>query len=156
MKKIFALILSAVCILSLSACGRQNEPSSKAEEKSVFSEEDIISMFTNAKKDTWEYIACAVIDDRASDRVGAVLFCDRTSGDTSVAYFDADGDFQKCSTSARLADKPDFRYIGNGTVAFYLTAEDGTDYSYNLTLRSESGNIYFTASDDLGNDVRVQ
>lgn len=155
MKKIFALILLAVCFLS--ACGSQKKPQSPdvGYENSVFTEEDIISMFTDAKI-AREYIACSVISDRASGRVGAVLFCDDASGDTSVAYFDADGDFQKCQTSARLADEPDFRYIGDGTVTFKLLSSDGTVYSYTLTLRSENGNIYFTAFDDLGNDIAAE
>ena len=93
--KVFCLIF--VAVLMMSACGRQaNTPRERetaspltetVQESSglltepvpekVWTEQEIASMFYRTNREgKLEYIDCVLVSDKASDRVGAVLFRD--------------------------------------------------------------------------------
>lgn len=164
MKRILIFILMAVCILELSGCGSkdaiptssdsvsdpvQNTETSNLNEQKIWSEQDIISMFSHAQEADWEYIDCVLIPDHASDRIGAVLFWNDKKQTSNVSFFDADGYFQQCGTYAKISADPDFKYLGDGTVTFKLEAKDGTIYNYMLTISIEGSNVTFKAEDNL-------
>lgn len=164
MKRVWIFILTTVCILVMSSCGRQdtvpetsnsisnpiiNTDSSNPNEEKDWSEQDITSMFYRAQKKDWEYIDCVLISDYASDRIGAVLFWDDEKKTSNVAFFDADGYYQRCGTYAKMPAEPDFAYLGNGAVEFKLETDDGTIYNYTLTISIDGSDVYFKAVDNL-------
>ena len=120
-----------------------------ANEKVSWSEEDIKSMFFQAKGENWEYADCVLIPDQASERIGAVLFWDNEKGTSNVAFFDAAGDCLWCGTYAKLSAEPDFTYVGDGTVTFKLETEDGVNYTYKVTILVDGDNVNFRTEDDL-------
>ncbi len=167
MKKLCVILLSLICAAGLSACGSTNDPDSTQyttvssvesgtepeemqQSENNFTEQDIISMFNKkvADSDT-EYLDCVLIPDKAAGRVGAVLFRNNENNTVNVAFFDEDGDAQRCGTYAQSADAPDMTYLGNGKVTCKMKTEDGTVYNYVLTISSDDGNIAFIAEDDL-------
>ena len=115
----------------------------------IWSEQDIVSMFSLVQETDWEYIDCVLIPDHASDRVGAVLFRNDKEQTSNVAFFDADGYFQQYGTYARMSDEPDFQYLGGGAVTFRLETEDGIIYNYTITISIDDSNVNFKAEDDL-------
>ena len=105
MKKLLAFMLAIALFFALPGCkseGTAKEtsmPSDNQTEK-TWSEKDIDTMFSQVKKDNWEYIDCVLISDNASDCVGAVLFWDVTRKSSNVAFFDANGYYQQCGVDA--------------------------------------------------------
>lgn len=114
-------------------------------EDPICSEQEVMSMFSEAKGSEWEYISHVLTPDCASDRVGAVLFRDKSKETVNVAFFDQDGGFQQCGISAELADQPEFEYLGDGTVAFKIKAEDGQIYPYKITISVKGNHVDFKA-----------
>lgn len=113
------------------------------------SEEDIQSMFSALQKEDWTYADCVRFPDRASGCVGAVLFWDDEQKTTHVAFFDEDGDYQQCGIDARLADEPDFTYLGDGTVTFQMKTEDGSTYPYTIAISKNGSDVRFKTEDGL-------
>lgn len=158
MKKILAIILTVVFILSLPSCGSKNAESGFALDKSTviqnsidennWTEQDIISMFYRGREIDWEYIDCVLISDYASNCVGAVLFRDNGEKTSNVAFYNADGYCQQCGTFAKMAVEPDFTYLGDGTVTFKLEMEDAAVYNFILTISIDGSNVNFIAEDD--------
>lgn len=163
MKKTIIFVLMAICIWGISGCGNNDKSSetsslqnntqneevlNQLEEKS-WSEQDIITMFSNIEKEEWVYKECVVISDYASGRVGAVLFQDNARGTSNVAFFDSEGYSQQCGTYAELADEPNFTYLGDGTVTFMLKTENGMLYNYTLTIFIDGNYVSFKTEDDL-------
>ena len=129
MKRALLFIFMTVCVLGMSACSSkdampetsdsasnpvQNTDISNLNGGKIWSEQDIVSMFSLVQETDWEYIDCVLIPDHASDRVGAVLFRNDKEQTSNVAFFDADGYFQQYGTYARMSDEPDFQYLGGG------------------------------------------
>lgn len=178
MKKTFAALLLAGCLLSLSACAKESVPAPAApaeetefisvqepdvpaeepsaapeeeasEQEAVFTEQDLLAMYNAERKSEWEYLACVLAPDRANGCIGAVLYRD---GETSmVSFFDEDGFAHRAGPVARTAEDPELSYLGDGTVAFRLLTDSGEAYDYTLTLElSEDGShANWTAKDTL-------
>lgn len=164
MKRALLFIFMTVCVLGMSACSSkdampetsdsasnpvQNTDISNLNGGKIWSEQDIVSMFSLVQETDWEYIDCVLIPDHASDRVGAVLFRNDKEQTSNVAFFDADGYFQQYGTYARMSDEPDFQYLGGGAVTFKLETEDGIIYNYTITISIDDSNVNFKAEDDL-------
>ena len=161
MKKFAVSVLALFCAVSVAACTgkavtQDTTPTNKntenigLEEEKALSEQEVKDMFNNLNSaDDFTYLGCVLIPDKASDRVGAVLFEDETKETTNVAFFDADGYAQQCGTYAKAADDPEFTYLGDGTVTFKLKTEDNIIYNYTLTISIDGMNVNFTAKDDL-------
>ena len=115
----------------------------------IWTEPEIINMFNNEKKSGFEYIDCVLTPDKASNRVGAVLFWDKDGKTTNVAFYNADGHSQQCGSYAETTENPNFTYLGDGTVRFQLEAEDGTIYNQTITISVDGANVNFTVDDDL-------
>ena len=105
------------------------------------------SLFLEKKEPGWEYVSHVMMEDHAGGRIGAVLFRDLDAGKVQVAFFDEDGNFQQCGTSAELAEQPDFRYLGNGTISFQVKAEDGQTYTHMITISIAGNAVMFKAED---------
>ena len=164
MKRALLFIFMTVCVLGMSACSSkdampetsdsasnpvQNTDISNLNGGKIWSEQDIVSMFSLVQETDWEYIDCVLIPDHASDRVGAVLFRNDKEQTSNVAFFDADGYFQQYGTYARMSDEPDFQYLGGGAVTFRLETEDGIIYNYTITISIDDSNVNFKAEGDL-------
>ena len=160
MKRCLIFILMTVCIWGISGCGGQGAstgvsnsagPSVQdaSEQKENWSEEDIISMFSQVKEADWEYIDCALMPDHASERIGAVLFWDAQRETSSVAFFDADGFYHCSGIYGKISDEPDFTYLGDGAVTFKSETEDGTTYHYTLTIAIDGSDVFFKVETDL-------
>ena len=165
MKRALLFIFMTVCVLGMSACSSkdampetsdsasnpvQNTDISNLNGGKIWSEQDIVSMFSLVQETDWEYIDCVLIPDHASDRVGAVLFRNDKEQTSNVAFFDADGYFQQYGTYARMSDEPDFQYLGGGAVTFRLETEDGIIYNYTITISIDDSNVNFKAEDGGG------
>ncbi len=124
-----------------------------ARQEENWSQEDVLTMFSDIQKDGWEYINCVLMPDYAWGRIGAVLFLDNCAGTCNVAFFNADGDFQQCGIDAIIADEPGFTYLGDGAVSFQLKAEDGSIYTYILTLSIDGNDVIFQARDNFKEKV---
>ena len=161
MKKFAVSVLALFCAVSVAACTGKAVPQDTTpinknteniglDEEKALSEQEVKDMFNNLNSaDDFTYLDCVLIPDKASDRVGAVLFEDETKETTNVAFFDADGYVQQCGTYAKAADDPEFTYLGDGTVTFKLKTEDNVIYNYTLTISIDGMNVNFTAKDDL-------
>lgn len=153
MKRILGFMLVTAFFFALPGCKNEGAaketlmPADNQTEKS-WSVKDIDTMFSQIKKDNWEYIDCVLISDYASDRVGAVLFWDATKKSSNVAFFDADGYYQQCGVCAELATNPEFTYLGDGSVTYQLEKEDGTSYNCTLTISIDGNNVQFRVEDD--------
>lgn len=166
--KIFCLIF--VVALMMSACGRQANIPSEGETSSsstesipessglftepvpekVWTEQEIASMFYRTNREgRLEYIDCVLVSDKASDRVGAVLFRDPGEETTNVAFYDEDGFANQCGVYAKLAPDPDFEYLGDGKVTFQLETEGGVIYRHALTISVDGSDVFFVSEDDL-------
>lgn len=160
-KTVILMMLLAICISGLVSCGRQNDSTSVSSEvpkretvnepieENSWSEQDIIDLFENVQRETWEYIACVLTPDYAYDRVGAVLFQDVDKGTCNVAFFAGDGSYQQCGVYATPAEEANFTYEGDGTVSFQLETENGDLYTYTISLSIEETQVYFKAESDL-------
>ena len=164
MKRALLFIFMTVCVLGMSACSSkdampetsdsasnpvQNTDISNLNGGKIWSEQDVVSMFSLAQETDWEYIDCVLIPDHASDRVGAVLFRNDKEQTSNVAFFDADGFYQQCGTYAKMSANPAFTYLGDGCVTFRLETEDGIIYNYTITISIDDSNVNFKAEDDL-------
>ena len=84
MKRALLFIFMTVCVLGMSACSSkdampetsdsasnpvQNTDISNLNGGKIWSEQDIVSMFSLVQETDWEYIECVLIPDHASDRV---------------------------------------------------------------------------------------
>lgn len=96
-----------------------------------------------------EYIDCVLVADKASDRVGAVLFRDPDEETTNVAFYDEDGFANQCGVYAKPAPDSDFEYLGDGKVTFQLETEDGVVYRHALTISVDGSDVFFVSEDDL-------
>lgn len=123
------------------------DPLQRLQEKE-WSEQDLITMYSDIQEDDWAYLDCVLMPDRAYDRIGAVLFLDTGKGTCNTAFFDADGDFQQSGTAVRIADDPELTYLGDGTVSFKLISEDDTVYTYALAFSIQGNHVSFQAKDD--------
>ena len=115
MKRALLFIFMTVCVLGMSACSSkdampetsdsasnpvQNTDISNLNGGKIWSEQDIVSMFSLVQETDWEYIDCVLIPDHASDRVGAVLFRNDKEQSSNVAFFAtmSSGEFKKAGT----------------------------------------------------------
>ena len=165
MKKIITLFTLWLLAFGLYGCrintpyqypspeSTENTDINEQTEEKVWSEQDISALFSDVKKEDWEFIDSVLIPDKTYDRIGAVLFRDNNKRICYVAFFDADGDFHQCGTNAEIADDPDFTYLGNCTVSFNLKADDDTIYTYTLSLSIDGNNVSFKAEDSLSLDL---
>ena len=96
-----------------------------------------------------EYIDCVLVLDKASDRVGAVLFRDPDEETTDVAFYDEDGFANRCGVYAKPAPDPDFEYLGDGKATFQLETENGVVYRHALTISVDGSDVFFVSEDDL-------
>ena len=90
-----------------------------------------------------------LVSDKASDRVGAVLFWDPDEETTNVAFYDEDGFASQCGVYAKPASDPDFEYLGDGKVTFQLETEGGVVYRHALTISVDGSDVFFVSEDDL-------
>ena len=163
MKKISMVLLIFIYAIGIVACGQQDvsqnvistdgniDKSTFQKEERKWSEEEIIDMFysmTNGKIGL-EYLACALMPDRASDRIGAVLFKNTEDGTINVAFFDERGYSQQCGVYAKVAESPELIYLGNGTVTFKLETNEHNIYNCNINICIKDGNVAFVMTDDL-------
>ncbi len=164
MNRVLIFILTAVCVLGLSSQSRkdsvpetsdfvsipvQSMETGNPNEGKSWTEQDVTLMFSRVRETDWEYIDCVLMPDHASDRIGAVLFWNDKEKTSSVAFFNADGFYHQCGTYARLSEKPDFTYLGDGAVTFKLESDDGTIYHFTITISIEGSNVNFKTEDDL-------
>lgn len=120
MKRALLFIFMTVCVLGMSACSSkdampetsdsasnpvQNTDISNLNGGKIWSEQDIVSMFSLVQETDWEYIDCVLIPDHASDRVGAVLFRNDKEQTSNVAFFAtmSSGKFKKGQALSKKA-----------------------------------------------------
>ena len=166
--KVFCLIF--LVVLMMSACGHQANITSEKESSSpsmetvpessglftepvpekVWTEQEISSMFYRMNREgKLEYIDSVLVSDKASDRVGAVLFWDPDEETTNVAFYDEEGFASQCGVYAKPAPDPDFEYLGDGKVTFQLETEGGVVYRHALTISVDGSDVFFVSEDDL-------
>lgn len=138
-------LVKAVC----AASEYKKVPEKQHLEGKMVSSSDISlkSLFSEKKEPEWEYVSHVRMADHAVGPIGAVLFRDLKTETVQVAFFDEDGSFQQCGTSAKLAEQPDLRYLGDGTVAFQVKAEDGQTYTHMITISIKGNAVMFKAED---------
>ena len=162
MKKITLFFLLSLFCFAMTGCGDHGSDIPGSHEKNVeiadhtdpiqernWSEQEILSMFTDCRENGWEYIDCVLIPDYAYDRVGAVLFRNTNQGTCDVAFFNSQGHFQKCGVYALPAEHPEFFYLGDGAVSFQMKTENGQVYLHTLTLSIQENQVQFKTRDDL-------
>lgn len=161
MKKICKAVLIFICVVGMVACGIPNssqditlvtesiEESTLQKEEKIWSEQDIIDMFYRANSQESEYIACTLISDHASNRIGAVLFEDNEDGTIKVAFFDKQGYSQQCGIHAKVAEDPTFTYLGDGAVTFKLETEEQIIYNCTISITVDGNKTAFVITDDL-------
>ncbi len=145
----------------LSACNNQSDISDNKEadyssltetiqnNDKIWTKQEIDSMFYRMNEnENLEYIDCVLISDKASDRIGAVLFWDPDKKTTNVAFYDKDGYAHQCGVYAKTASDPDFEYLGNGKVQFKLETENGTVYNHTLTISVNENSVNFISADN--------
>ena len=133
---------------------RQGEAGSA--EKS-WTKEEIHSLFTAAgydKSPSVTFIDAVVIPDLAYGRVGAVLFTDDETRTVKVMFLDADGNGQTAGSCAKPCAESELTYCGDGTVSFKLETEEGTAYTYWLSLAIDGSHVKFSARDNLDDVVK--
>ena len=89
MKRALLFIFMTVCVLGMSACSSkdampetsdsasnpvQNTDISNLNGGKIWSEQDIVSMFSLVQETDWEYIDCVLIPDHAVLRMGLYSF----------------------------------------------------------------------------------
>jgi len=163
MKKFCIAVLIFICAVGMVACENQNssqditlvtesiEESTLQKEEKIWSEQEIIDMFyrANGQENEYEYIACTLISDHASDRIGAVLFKDNEDGTIKVAFFDEQGYSQQCGIHAKVAEDPTFTYLGDGAVTFKLETEEQIIYNCTISITVDGNKTEFVITDDL-------
>lgn len=136
MKKLVSVFMAVIFIFGIVGCS------------SNLSTKEIVEMFENSKEENWDMLDCIIMHDNAYDMVGAVLFWDKEEETTNVAFFDSDGHYQHCGTSAKTPDQAGFSYLGNGAVSFNLIKDDNTVYNYTLEISIDGDNVHFKAEDN--------
>ena len=119
--------------------------------------EEIHSLFTAAgydKSPSVTFIDAVVIPDLAYGRVGAVLFTDDETRTVKVMFLDADGNGQTAGPCAKPCAESELTYCGDGTVSFKLETEEGTAYTYWLSLAIDGSHVKFSARDNLDDVVK--
>lgn len=159
MKKKMMLMIGCVLFLVVVGCGARKTAKSDVKETEVkettqtekedWSEQDIISMFDNVKDDGMEYIDCAVMEDKAYDFIGTVLYWNEDEKIARVAFFDKDGHKQSCGFPVKIADDSNFTYLGDGNVSFQIETEKGEVSNYGVITTKSGSDIYFTTIDEL-------
>ena len=156
MKKKMMLMIGCVLLFAVVGCGARKTAKSDVKETEVkettqtekedWSEQDIISMFDNMKEDGMEYIDCAVMEDKAYDFIGTVLYWNEDEKIARVAFFDKDGHKQSCGFPVKIAD--DSTYLGDGNVSFQIETEKGEVSNYGVITTKSGSDIYFTTIDE--------
>ena len=163
MKKFCIAVLIFICAVGMVACENQNssqyttlvtesiEEGTLQKEEKIWSEQEIIDMFYRAhgQENKYEYIACTLISDHASDRIGAVLFKDTEDGTTKVAFFDERGYSAQCGIHAEVADDTDLTYMGDGAVTFKLKTDEQFIYNCTISILVDDNRTSFEIMDDL-------
>lgn len=158
MKKKVLLMIGCVLLFTLMGCGAKQTSNSDEKgteakettqtEKEDWSEKDIISMFDNVKEDGMDYIDCALMEDKAYDFIGTVLYWNEDEKIANVAFFDKDGHKQSCGFPVKIADDSNFTYLGDGNVSFQIETENGEISDYGVIMTKSGSDIYFTTIDE--------
>ncbi len=158
MKKKMMLMIGCVLFLVVVGCGAKQTAKSGVKETEVkettqtkkedWSEQDIISMFDNMKEDGMDYIDYALMEDKAYDFIGTVLYWNEDEKTTNVAFFDEEGNKQQCGFPVKTADDVGFTYLGEGKVSFQIETENGEISNYGVIMKKSGSDIYFTAIDE--------
>lgn len=165
MKRMFALLLSALFALTLAGCGgeeptvsapaptsappasEQSETASQSETSRTWTEEEVLELYEAEREENWEMADCVTFYDQSSGLVGAVLFRNSDTQTAGVAFLGADGSCRMGGTDAPLADEPEFEYMGDGTVTFKVKGEDGKVRSHTMSITIEGVNVTFKSVD---------
>lgn len=166
MRRLWIALFAAVCAVAMTACGAGNVPQGDVpaeedgekgtvsgeavpEEEKIWSEQDLVELFQGMQAaDTLAYLDCALMPDRAEDRIGAVLFEDQEEGTTNVAFFDAEGYAAPCGVHARAAEDPGFAYLGEGAAAFLAETEAGV-CAFTITISIDGSTVNFDVASEL-------
>lgn len=166
MRRLWTALFAAVCAVAVTACGTRDVsrgavPAGKdvetgtvsgdtaPEEERNWTEQDLVELFHGMQAaDTLTYRDCALMPDRAGDRIGAVLFEDREEGTTNVAFFDAEGHAAPCGVRARAAEDPGFTYLGDGAAAFLAETEAGV-CTFTITISIDGSTVNFDVASEL-------
>ncbi len=91
-------------------------------------------------------LGCAVVEDKAYDKIGVVLF-ESEDGYGTLAFMDEGGLLSSTAApQSPVSSEPNFVYHGNGRVTFDVLDETGNSMEYSLTYsKDDSGNEIFTA-----------
>lgn len=136
-------------VWSIRVLSNLQNTDTKLYDANSLSEQDLISVFAEVREPEWEYVDCAIFPDLAYGQIGAALFWDNKKETSSVAFFDEDGCFQQCGTHARMAENPDFTYLGNGKVTYQMQTDAGEIYTYLLAISIDGNGVHFVAEDNL-------
>ena len=165
MKRMFALLLSALFAFTLAGCGgeeptvsapaptsappasEQSETASQSETSRTWTEEEVLELYEAEREENWEMADCVTFYDQSSGLVGAVLFRNSDTQTAGVAFLGADGSCRMGGTDAPLADEPEFEYMGDGTVTFKVKGEDGKVRSHTMSITIEGVNVTFKSVD---------
>lgn len=165
MKRMFALLLSALFALTLAGCGgeeptvsapaptsappasEQSETASQSETSRTWTEEEVLELYEAEREENWEMADCVTFYDQSSGLVGAVLFRNSDTQTAGVAFLGADGSCRMGGTDAQLADDTGFEYLGDGTVTFKVKGEDGKVRSHTMSITIEGVNVTFKSVD---------
>ena len=131
---------------------RQDEAAEPGSSGKSWTKEEIHLLFTAAghdKSPSVTFIDSVVIPDLAYGRVGAVLFTDDEMQTAKVMFLDADGNGQTAGPCAKPCAESELTYCGDGTVSFRLETEEGTTYTYWLSLAIDGSHVKFSARDNL-------
>lgn len=165
MKRMFALLLSALFALTLAGCGgeeptvsapaptsappasEQSETASQSETYRTWTEGEVLELYEAEREENWEMADCVTFYDQSSGLVGAVLFRNSDTQTAGVAFLGADGACRMGGADAQLADEPGFEYLGDGTVTFKVKGEDGKVRSHTMSITIEGVNVTFKSVD---------
>ncbi|MCI9514893.1 MAG: hypothetical protein HFF61_11265 [Oscillospiraceae bacterium] len=166
MRRLWIALFAALCAVAMTACGAGNVPQGDVpaeedrekgtvsgetapEEERSWTEQDLLELFRGMQAaDTLVYLDCALMSDRAEDRIGAVLFENREEGTTNVAFFDAEGHASRCGVRARAAEDPGFAYLGEGAAAFRADTEAGV-CAFTITISIDGSTVSFDVASEL-------
>ncbi len=155
MRKLALLLLLALVPMMFGGCIMANEIDDVAttevvsgvaaddtaeQEEKVWTEQDVRQLFAGRQAYDESIIECVVADDGAYERVGVVLFAKENDEVTYLGFMDAEGFYAVCGTYAKLADKPNLTYLGDGAVTFGVQTDEGKPYLIKASYsRSDDG-----------------